>query len=162
MIDVMHAPLTRPQFLGRRIAAPRLCSPATYLPFRSSRTAAASSSAADRASTARPPLPPASSSLYNVLGVDEEATAREIKTAYRRLARDLHPDAAAAAGRSGESADEFMRIHAAYSTLSDPAKRAAYDREILVRRLSHRTAPLVYGFSGYGRPRRIWETDQCW
>ncbi|KAG5543006.1 hypothetical protein RHGRI_015933 [Rhododendron griersonianum] len=94
-------------------------------------------------------------SLYDVLGIHTGATCHEIKTAYRRLARTSHPDVKSIGGEDS-SADEFIRIHAAYSTLSDPEKRADYDRNLLGRR-SYAMSP---GFSG--RTRRTWETDQCW
>ncbi|KAF4371830.1 hypothetical protein G4B88_016893 [Cannabis sativa] len=96
------------------------------------------------------------SSLYEILGIPTAATCQEIKAAYRRLARVCHPDVATI-DRKDSSADEFMKIHAAYSTLSDPTKRAAYDRRFL-----RRPSPLTMasGFSGYSR--RNWETDQCW
>ncbi|XP_050374616.1 chaperone protein dnaJ 11, chloroplastic [Argentina anserina] len=99
--------------------------------------------------------PPHQTSLYDVLGIPSAATYHEIKTAYRRLARVCHPDVAAM-GQEGSSADEFMRIHEAYSTLSDPAKRAEYDQKIF-----RRIRPLSADYSGYFTGRN-WETDQCW
>lgn len=122
-------------------------------------------SASARAGTAVKPPPPAMSvspsSLYEVLGIPAAASGQEIKAAYRRLARVCHPDVAAI-DRKDSSADEFMRIHAAYSTLSDPAKRADYDLRVL--RVRHRplsSAAPAAAASGYNR-RRNWETDQCW
>ncbi|PON42666.1 Terminal organelle assembly protein [Parasponia andersonii] len=99
------------------------------------------------------------SSLYEILGIPTVATCQEIKAAYRRLARVCHPDVAAI-DRKDSSADEFMKIHAAYSTLSDPAKRAEYDRRFLRRHHCHRPLTMASGFSGY--TGRNWETDQCW
>ncbi|KAG7967934.1 hypothetical protein I3843_08G125600 [Carya illinoinensis] len=96
-------------------------------------------------------------SLYETLGINTGATFQEIKTAYRRLARTCHPDVVAASDRKDSSAGEFMRIHAAYSTLSDPKKRADYDRKVFRR---FRPLTTNSGFSGY--TRRNWETDQCW
>jgi curved DNA-binding protein CbpA len=59
-----------------------------------------------------------------VLGVPNTATARQIKEAYRRLAREHHPDT-----NAGDAAREkkFKRIARAYETLGDPKKRQAYD-----------------------------------
>ncbi|KAL7236998.1 hypothetical protein ACSBR1_020145 [Camellia fascicularis] len=111
-----------------------------------------------------------STSLYEVLGIPMNATGNEIKAAYRKLARTCHPDVAMV-NRRDQSANEFMKIHAAYSTLSDPDKRAVYDRDLF--RLRHRfgsssatsaamaTATSMSEFSGY-YPRRNWESDQCW
>lgn len=115
-------------------------------------TTAAATLSADMASPAL--------SLYEVLGIPMTASGDEIKAAYRRLARTCHPDVAAV-NRRDTSTTEFLKIHAAYSTLSDPNKRAVYDRDLfsVSRRYSSLTAA-VSGFSGY--PRRNWETDQCW
>lgn len=61
--------------------------------------------------------------LYEVLGVSRDATQEEIKRAYRRLAREHHPDV------SGDPASDrhIKEINLAYQTLSDPAKRRQYD-----------------------------------
>ncbi|XP_007046689.2 PREDICTED: chaperone protein dnaJ 11, chloroplastic [Theobroma cacao] len=99
----------------------------------------------------------ACSSLYEVLGISVGASNQEIKAAYRRLARVCHPDVAAI-DRKDSSADEFMKIHAAYSTLSDPEKRAVYDSKLNWRR--QRPLTSASRFSGYRG--RSWETDQCW
>ncbi|KAL2348608.1 hypothetical protein Fmac_002608 [Flemingia macrophylla] len=96
------------------------------------------------------------SSLYDVLGIPAAASNQEIKAAYRRLARLCHPDVAAI-DRKNSSADEFMKIHAAYSTLSDPDKRASYDRSLF---RPQRPLSTAAAFSGY--TSRNWETDQCW
>ncbi|KAJ0265395.1 hypothetical protein HA466_0016870 [Hirschfeldia incana] len=97
----------------------------------------------------------ATASLYEILEIPVGSTRQEIKSAYRRLARICHPDVAG----NGRSADEFVKIHAAYCTLSDPEKRAVYDRRILLRR-SRPLSGGVSGFGGYGGGN--WETDQCW
>ncbi|GFQ07848.1 chaperone protein Dnaj 11 chloroplastic, partial [Phtheirospermum japonicum] len=101
-------------------------------------------------------------SFYEVLGIRTGATCQEIKSAYRRLARVLHPDVACG-GAGGSAADEFMRVHAAYATLSDPEKRAAYDGSILRRpRAAAAVVSTDGGYSDVSRRRRTWETDQCW
>ncbi|CAH2051385.1 unnamed protein product [Thlaspi arvense] len=102
----------------------------------------------------------ATASLYEILEIPVGSTSQEIKSAYRRLARICHPDVAGN-GRNHSSADDFMKIHAAYCTLSDPEKRVVYDRRIL-----RRGRPLTVGVSGFGSNGsyggRNWETDQCW
>jgi molecular chaperone DnaJ len=62
---------------------------------------------------------------YEVLGVDRDATAADVKSAYRRLARQHHPDA-----NDGDQAAEaeFKAVAASYKVLSDPEARQAYDR----------------------------------
>ena len=66
---------------------------------------------------------------YKVLGVSDDATAKEITKAYRKLARDSHPDT-----HPGDAAAEerFKDVSAAYDVLGDEAKRKEYDE---VRRL---------------------------
>jgi molecular chaperone DnaJ len=63
-------------------------------------------------------------SLYDELGVSPRATAEELRKAYRRLARETHPDV-----NPGDTAAEerFKRVAHAFDVLSDPAKRALYD-----------------------------------
>jgi len=61
---------------------------------------------------------------YELLGVDEDASQREIKKAYRKKAKKYHPDA-----NSGETDEEkFKKINKAYQVLSDEEKRQKYDR----------------------------------
>ena len=61
--------------------------------------------------------------LYEILGVQRDASADEIKRAYRTLAREHHPDVSAAP----EAEDRFKEIVGAYEILSDPQKRQRYD-----------------------------------
>lgn len=61
---------------------------------------------------------------YEVLGVSRTADAAEIKKAYRRKAREYHPDVNNAAGAE----ETFKQVNEAYDVLSDEQKRAAYDR----------------------------------
>ena len=65
-----------------------------------------------------------SKSLYETLGVSENATESEIKKAYRKLARKYHPDV----NKSPEAEEKFKEINAAYEVLSDKEKKAQYDQ----------------------------------
>jgi molecular chaperone DnaJ len=62
---------------------------------------------------------------YDVLGVERDASAEEVKSAFRRLAQRFHPDR----NPGDDSAQQkFKEINAAYQVLSDPEKRAMFDR----------------------------------
>ncbi len=61
---------------------------------------------------------------YDVLGVDPDATPEQIKEAYRKRALETHPDR----NTEAEAHEEFVRVKAAYETLSDSRARARYDR----------------------------------
>ena len=61
---------------------------------------------------------------YRVMGVDRKASADEIKSAYRKLARKYHPDVSKEPGAE----EKFKELGEAYETLKDPEKRAAYDQ----------------------------------
>jgi len=66
-----------------------------------------------------------SEDYYNVLGVDKNATAEDIKKAYRKLALKWHPDR----NPNNKAAEEkFKKISEAYAVLSDPEKRKQYDQ----------------------------------
>jgi molecular chaperone DnaJ len=77
---------------------------------------------------------------YKILGVADSATPKDITKAYRKLARDSHPDT-----HPGDdvSEDRFKEVSAAYDVLGDDAKRKEYDE---VRRLG----PGAAGFGGFG------------
>lgn len=65
-----------------------------------------------------------SSSLYDTLGVSKNASTDDIKKAYRRLARQYHPDI----NKESGAEEKFKEINAAYEILSDEKKKAQYDR----------------------------------
>ncbi len=65
-----------------------------------------------------------SNDLYSVLGLPRNAGDEQIKKAYRRLAMEYHPDR----NNSREAEARFKEINQAYEVLSDPNKRAHYDR----------------------------------
>lgn len=62
--------------------------------------------------------------LYEVLGVSRDATEADIKKAFRRKARELHPDV----NKAPDAEDQFKELNEAYDVLSDANKRAQYDR----------------------------------
>lgn len=61
---------------------------------------------------------------YEILGVPRSASAEDLKSAFRRLARQYHPDV----NKEPDAEERFKEINEAYAVLSDPEKRAAYDR----------------------------------
>ena len=61
---------------------------------------------------------------YKTLGVDREAKAHDIKKAFRRLARKYHPDVS----KEPDADARMKEVNEAYTVLSDPEKRAAYDQ----------------------------------
>ena len=62
--------------------------------------------------------------FYSVLGLKENASRLEIKSAYRFLAKKYHPD-------TGGKKEKFLEIQLAWETLNDPEKKAKYDNDIL-------------------------------
>ncbi len=90
---------------------------------------------------------PAKRDYYQVLGIARNATDEEIKKAFRKLAFKYHPDR----NREDGAAEKFKEVNEAYEALSDPDKRATYDR------FGHGGAPGVFGrgfegfdFGGFG------------
>ena len=60
---------------------------------------------------------------YKILGVSREATADEIKKAYRKLAKQYHPDVS----KEKNAEEKYKEINEAYEVLKDPEKRKKYD-----------------------------------
>jgi DnaJ-class molecular chaperone len=79
---------------------------------------------------------------YEILGVPRNATEREIKSAYRRLALQWHPDR----NKSPEAEKKFKEINEAYEVLSDPKKRQKYDQ------FGHAAFSAAGGFGGQENP----------
>lgn len=91
--------------------------------------------------------PGSSGDLYEMLGVPRDASAQDIKKAFRVLARECHPDVA---GGDPAKLERFKQIRAAYEVLADPAQRARYDRKD-----EPRSGPFVGSFwqrAGVGVP----------
>lgn len=90
---------------------------------------------------------------YKVLGVPDTATDKELGRAYRKLAKQYHPDA------NPGSEDRFKEISAAYDVLGDPATRKEYDE---VRRLGPAANPFAAangGGAGFGAPGGSFRVD---
>src|SRR5882762_666108 len=77
---------------------------------------------------------------YKVLGVSETATPKEIKSAFRKLSRQFHPDTNAGDATAEE---RFKEISAAYDVIGDETKRKEYDE-------ARRLGPMAGGFGGPG------------
>ena len=83
---------------------------------------------------------------YDILGLQRNASAEEIKKAYRRLARKYHPDTA---GGDARAAERFKELQEAYEVLNDMKKRQVYDR------FGHAGVKMGTGPAGYqGRAAR--------
>src|SRR5262245_66512890 len=69
-------------------------------------------------------MPEAGTDYYELLGVPRDASDADVKKAFRRLARELHPDVSDAP----DAQERFRAVAEAYEVLSDPARRQTYDR----------------------------------
>lgn len=96
----------------------------------------------------------AESTFYEVLGITPDASAAEIKAAYRRLSRQVHPD-------RGGSEPLFRAVNEAYAVLSDPSRRGDYDAGRIRASGADRQAPVAgpdtarrHGEATTGSPER--------
>ncbi|MCC6888254.1 MAG: J domain-containing protein [Hyphomicrobiales bacterium] len=80
---------------------------------------------------------------YDVLGVSRSASAADIKSAFRKLAKKLHPDANK---HDPKAASRFSELNAAYEIVGDDAKRKAFDRG----EIDAEGKPRFQGFEGFG------------
>src|SRR6266571_4075877 len=80
---------------------------------------------------------------YEIIGVDRSASEEEIKKAYRRLARQHHPDTQTNEQEKKKAEEKFKEINEAYAALSDQDKRRRYDT------FGHAEGP--QGFEGFGQ-----------
>src|SRR5512137_352954 len=83
---------------------------------------------------------------YEVLGVSKGASEADIKSAYRRLAKKLHPDANK---HDPKAASRFAELNAAYEIVGDSDKRKAFDRG----EIDAEGKPRFQGFEGFGAGR---------
>ena len=80
---------------------------------------------------------------YEILGLDRKASSSDVKTAFRRSAKKLHPDANK---NDPKAASRFAELNAAYEILGDEAKRQAFDRG----EIDSEGKPRFRGFEGFG------------
>src|SRR2546423_6587131 len=80
---------------------------------------------------------------YDILGVSKNASAAEIKGAFRKLAKKLHPDANK---HDPRAASRFAELNAAYEILGEDKKRKAFDRG----EIDAEGKPRFQGFEGFG------------
>ena len=86
---------------------------------------------------------------YKALGVSEGADQKDITKAYRKLARQFHPDT----NPGNDAAEErFKELSAAYDVVGDPAKRAEYDEVRRLGPMGGMGGGAPGGFGGFGRP----------
>ncbi len=85
---------------------------------------------------------------YSTLGVSKGADEKAIKSAYRKLAKELHPDKNQ---DNPKAAERFSEITQAYDLLSDPQKRGSFDRGEIDENGQPRS-PFGGGFGGGGNP----------
>nr|XP_016438044.1 PREDICTED: chaperone protein dnaJ 11, chloroplastic-like [Nicotiana tabacum] len=145
---------------GSKFSAGTPLTPPSSVSFRQQRSFSVSAAYSTAERTTASSNIASQSSLYEVLGLQAGATTHEIKSAYRRLARILHPDVVRF--QQNSSVEDFIRVQSAYATLSDPEKRAKYDRTLFGNRFERYVGVSSAGTRSHYTTRRKWETDQCW
>ena len=95
---------------------------------------------------------------YHILGVAPDATLEQIKSAYRKKAKELHPD------YYSEGSEPFLAIQEAYEVLTDPERRQTYDHERAGRRRARRAPGQVQPESLRPQSRRVagWSAPTLW
>lgn len=88
--------------------------------------------------------------LYSILSIQRNATDEEIKSAYRRMVRQWHPDVC----KEPNAQEMFIRIREAYELLSNPTKRARYDAGLALEASLQQNADKIPDKTGYRAPLR--------
>jgi DnaJ-class molecular chaperone len=96
---------------------------------------------------------------YQTLGIPKDASAEQIKGAYRSHVKACHPDQFPSGSEAHAVAEERIReVNAAYAVLSNPRKRASYDSK-LHKKASSRPEPEPQHCGQCGKPTGHWHTD---
>lgn len=93
-------------------------------------------------------VPTSTSNLYAVLGLSQHATVDEIKSGYRRMAMQWHPDRC----KEPDATDVFMKIQSAYNLLSNEDKRARYDAGLALEASIGKAQPQPQAITSYRAP----------
>ncbi|KAK6151252.1 hypothetical protein DH2020_016184 [Rehmannia glutinosa] len=98
---------------------------------------------------------------YDILGVSQTSSLAEIKSSFRKLAKETHPDLAHSQNHSSYASRKFTQILAAYEILSDSTKRAHYDRHILSQKISverhSKRDTIIFNCNSNGHPGKQME-----
>ena len=73
---------------------------------------------------------------YKILGLSPNCSQEDIKKAYRKLARNFHPDSC-----GGEDSSEFREVQEAYDVIGEISKRNSYDRKKLIQQQQSQNIP---------------------